>query len=159
MKKDISHTVKLGLNSAGFKGKNLDSLTPDFMTDRKTELFLFWEPSYNGPHSWIIDVVVVGAIYKLGESFLNELFADLYNWSKKKLFSFFKKYPNNAGAIIINFKDVKIICYNYYVPEDKFFEFFDILPKLLQTIDKEKSKEWFAVFDSENQKWKLQPER
>ena len=100
MKKDISHTVKLGLNSAGFKGKNLDSLTPDFMTDRKTELFLFWEPSYNGPHSWIIDVVVVGAIYKLGESFLNELFADLYNWSKKKLFIFPPKFFIQLQKII-----------------------------------------------------------
>jgi hypothetical protein len=158
MQRPPKHFINVSLNSAGFKGRDLDKLIPDFMADRSTTLGLFWEPSYNGPHSWIVDIIVLGSLFKISELFLGELFSDLYNYSKKKLAKFLEKTPNNYGSINIKFKDFEIICHGYYIPQDKFFEVFEVVPRMFPLLDASKGKTWLVKFDVEKDKWTISPD-
>jgi hypothetical protein len=159
MKKIPKHEIELLLNSSGYTGGDLDKVIPDFFSDRDVKVGLVHIPSFNGPDSWVINIIIGTALGKIGEVFLSEIIGDLYNWSKTKLVKFFDKKPNSVGFIKIKFNDLQIFCYEYYIPKDKFLEVFKEIPNLINQIDKQKGKIWIVKFDQENGKWSISADR
>ena len=150
------HEIKLLLNSSGYKGSDIDKVIPDFFTDRDTIVGLVHIPAHNGPDSWVLNIIIGYALVKVSDSFISELAKDLYKWSKSKLTKLFNKKPNSDGAILLEFDDIKISCYEYYVGKDKLLEFPNEISRLIKAVDREKSKTWLAKFDEDKQVWQLE---
>jgi hypothetical protein len=159
MSEEPKYKIEILLNSAGYKGRDLDELLPEFITERDSQIGLFWQSSANGPESWIIVIGIVAIFSKVTDVFLDKLFEDLYEYSKSKLKKFFNKRPNNYGSIFVEFNDFKISCYGYYVPSDKFLDFFSEIPNLVKFLDSEKGYEWFVKYDEKLNEWKISPDR
>jgi hypothetical protein len=157
--KTQKHTIELLFNASGYKGSDLDKAIPDFLADRDSKVSLIHIPSYNGPESWIINVFIGATLAKVGDVFFSELLSDLYSWSKTELVKIFSKKPNSNGSIQIKLNDLQILCYEYYIPREKFFEVFNEIPELIKYIDKEKGKLWIVKYDQENEKWSISADR
>ena len=102
------HTIDIRLNSAGFKGADVDALLPDFITDRETSVGLTWYPSANGPESFSVLLTVYAALSIVAGEFLKKLGEDLYQWSKRKLLNTLKTKTYPSCYIEIKLDDVKV---------------------------------------------------
>ncbi|WP_156940932.1 hypothetical protein [Halomonas halodenitrificans] len=154
----LQHSIEIRLNSTGYKGSDVDSILPEFITDRNTTVGLTWYPSANGPDSLTIYIAVVGFFSVFAGEFAKHLAGDMYSWSKEKLATLLrsKKYP--CCAITIKLNDVEI----FFGDEDLFDlpgaeevvnRFFQELPNIIENVQPEESTLWRVSYDHENDGW------
>lgn len=144
MNEDISPSIKLTLSSVGFKGADLDTLMPDFSTERDVLVGLRWFPCASGPETWTLVIAASLPLAAFLKKFGELLATDLYGWAKTKLGDFFSTKPNNHGRLVIELETVT-------VHSDSPVEVLrcDDLASKLATIDLSCSRDWEIVYDPE----------
>jgi hypothetical protein len=150
----IAHKIELKLSSAGYRGEEINSILPDFITYRKTLVGLTWYPSAEGPERYVL-VVTLGAILaNVTKVFMEELCKDIYKWVKDKLLILFYKKRAPFGLVRIKMDNVYI---DYYVENtDKLLKIWDLFPEIISRVDPALSDEW--IIDEEiNGEFKIRP--
>jgi len=156
----VSHSIELKLNSSGYRGEDVDEILPDFITDRNTTVGLTWYPSYEGPESFTLIIVVSIFAAELAKGFISELSKDLYEWSKSRLIHLFKKKNYPVGHILIKLNDLELECLIEPKAEkgdDRFLELFQVLPKVLDHTAPHQVKDWELYFDENLNSWAVRP--
>ena len=159
----VYSSVVVELNSAGFRGADVDALLPEFMTERKTTVGLSWHSSVNGPESFSV-LLTVGAMLAAatGSGFLQALGADLYKWTKEKLLVVLRTKRHPDCYISLKFDDIEV-----FFHEDGLFsepnagevllDFFEQLPKLLAQIKPTAARVWEIYRGEEVGTWQIRP--
>lgn len=159
----IFSSVVVELNSAGFRGADVDKLLPDFITERKTTVGLSWYSSVNGPESFSV-LLTVGALWAAatGSGFLQALGADLYKWAKEKLLVVLRTKRHPDCYISIKFDDIEVFFHEdglFSEPNagDVLVDFFGQLPQLLGQIEPSASKVWEISRGDAVGTWQIKP--
>jgi hypothetical protein len=158
--KHISHRIELSFNSTGYKGKDIDDVLPDFITERNTSVGLTWYRSVEGPESFTLVIVISVLVAEIAKGFIGELGKDLYQWTKSKLIPLFKKKTYPVGHILVQMNDVGL---DYYIElsddnsREELASFFKDIAYILAQMDASKGSEWVVEFNKENKSWILQP--
>jgi len=160
----IHSSVEIQLNSAGFRGADIDALLPDFVTERKTVVGLTWHSSVNGPESFDV-ALTVGAVWAaaaVSSGFLEALGADLYKWAKEKLLSVLRTKHHPDCHISLKFDDVEVFFHEdglFSEPNagDILLDFFEQLPKLVLQVDPNRSRAWEVSRGQPRGTWLIRP--
>ena len=151
---NFEHRIYLELNSCGYNGSEINEILPDFITERKTLVGLTWEPSAEGPESFLLLIIITAGLSSMIKTFLAELSKDLYQWTKSKLIPLFKKKKNPSGYIIFQIGDVKISYFSEGGKElsDLFFS----LPNLLSGIDNSITEGEWEIEYTKQKEWVIE---
>ncbi|MBL5976310.1 hypothetical protein JAO85_03410 [Comamonas sp. NyZ500] len=145
--------IELLLSSVGFRGSDLDSLSPPFETEYDTRIGLKWYPSATGPDTWTIVLTAVGIPSALfAKKFAELLATDIYNWAKDSLKRFFANKPHNSGMLELKLDDVHL----YSLTPLEVLTSSDLVP-ILQGTDLTLAKEWEILVDPSSGKITLRP--
>ena len=152
MNQDVQPSIKLTLSSVGFKGADLDTLVPDFSTERDVLVGLRWFPCASGPETWTLVIAASLPLAAFLKKFGDLLATDLYGWAKTKLEDFFSTKPNNHGKLVIELESVT-------VHSDSPVEVLscDKLASTLATIDLSCATDWEVVYDPETSLISVKP--
>lgn len=160
----IYSSIEIQLNSAGFRGTDIDALLPDFVTERKTVVGLTWHSSFNGPESFDVALTVgaVWAVAAVSSGFLEALGADLYTWGKEKLLNVLRTKRHPDCHISVKFDDVEVFFHEdglFSEPNagDLLLEFFEQLPKLILQVDPNLSRAWEVSRGQPKGTWLIRP--
>lgn len=156
-----NQSIELRLNSAGYKGEEINELLPDFITERNTTVGLTWFPSVYGPENLTLVITVSIIVAEFAKGFVTELSKDLYRWSKSKILPLLKRKRSPYGQIVIQLLDASIYYDQGRLQEpsraDKFAEFLNELPAIVTRVDSSLTKEWEAQFDESTATWTVKP--
>ncbi|MBA2239215.1 MAG: hypothetical protein H0W24_11030 [Lysobacter sp.] len=145
--------IELLLSSVGFRGSDLEGLSPPFETEYDTRIGLKWYASATGPDTWAIIITVVGVPAALfAKKFAELLATDIYNWAKGALKRFFSEKPHNSGMLEIKLDDV----YIYSLSPLDVLTSSELVPVLLAT-HLTKAKEWEIFIDPDTRQITLRP--
>lgn len=158
----VRHAIEIKLNSAGFSGRDVDELLPEFITDRDTTVGLTWYSSANGPESLSILVAIYAAVSIVAGEFLKKLAADMYGWSKNKLLKTLASKRHPDCFISIKFDDVEVYFHEvglFSSPNagQVILAFFEELPGLLLKVDPMRCKLWQISRDVSGSAWQIRP--
>jgi hypothetical protein len=159
----IYSSVVIELNSAGFRGTDIDALLPDFVTERKTTVGLTWYSSVNGPESFTV-ALAVGSFCAaaVASGFLEALGADMYKWAKHKLLSVLRSKRHPDCYISLKFDDMEMFFHEdglFSEPNagDVLLDFFEQLSNLVLQMDAHQSKTWEVSRDPTAGTWLIRP--
>jgi len=145
--------IELLLSTAGFRGRDLEDIRPDFETERDVSVGLKWYPSATGPETWTLAVAVGVPLAVFLNKFGDLLAADLYAWAKKKLAPFFASRTYPSGFLHIELGDIEFHC-SHPLEALSSTEFI----ALLKQADPSKAKEWHLEYDEAARTFTVRPE-
>lgn len=154
---EVPHRISLMLNRSGYDGADVEAALPSFMSARKTEVGLTWQPSAEGPNSFFLLVEVALVADLVARGFLTALSKDLYDWTKSKLRDVLAPRPTPVGRVTVRFRDVELS----YIAElddiEPLAELFSMLPLLCAQVESERAPAWVIHRDAAGD-WTIQPE-
>ena len=158
----MEQSIELKLNSAGFKGEEIDEILPDFITERNTTIGLTWYPSVDGPESFTLIITVSILAAEFAKEFVKNLSKDLYSWTKEKVLPLLKRKQNPDGYVIIKLADVEIHYHDQSLFDEEsgglyYLDFLEKLPQLINAVDPSLGDRWEISFNQERGAWVVEP--